>query len=261
MLLRELLLTRRLSALMEDRRLQSLDRNVYLRLLLHPLDVMSAHAAGIGVSIKSIRRAAARLLETEWVFIGERRGRGRSIILVPWMPPAVEAAIADELHRIRSDVHYVGEWLMKCILDLLVKETNVWENARLSWAVAGDGGGRLEFDRWYPTWRVAVEFQGSQHFTAGTPFSTTEEELRQQMRRDTFKAGLCSRHGATLVEVRPAELTFDTMCAKLTGLLPLIPVQHSGPLFVAVAQMCQSYINHVNRLERSGSRPPTHLDN
>ncbi|MFS8583352.1 MAG: hypothetical protein FWJ61_10915 [Limnochordales bacterium] len=247
MFLRQLFSTRVLAALLDDRRLRNIDRTVFLRFYYHPLAPISVHASATGIHDRTYRRAAARLLEYGWLYIGTRRGPGGAMILVPWMPPEVETHVANELQRIRNDVFYVGEWLMKCWLDLLVKEHEVWENARLPWAVAGDGSGRLEFDRWYPTWRVAVEFQGSQHFSVGATFSTTEEELRQQQLRDHVKAGVCARHGVTLVEVRAADLTLDALQAKLSRALPLIPVQEFGPLFTALSQMSQSYINHAAR--------------
>ncbi len=247
MYLRELMAGRVLPALLADRRLRPIDRTVYLRFHLHPLATIHAHTTGAGINDRTFRRAASRLLEHGWLYIGERVGPGGSMILVPWMPLTVENEVANELQRIRNDVFYVGEWLMKCWLDLMVKELNVWENARLPWAVAGDGSGRLEFDRWYPTWRVAVEFQGSQHFTTGTAFSTTEEELRQQKLRDNLKAGVCARNGVKLVEVRATELNYHALRAKLADDLPLIPVRESGPLFVTMSQMSQAYVNHATR--------------
>lgn len=58
----------------------------------------------------------------------------------------------------------------------------------------------LELDTWDGD-KLAVEYQGIQHYKFPNPFHKTEEEFRKQVRRDQIKAELCRQLGIHLIRV------------------------------------------------------------
>lgn len=247
MSLRQLLSDEVLSALGRDPRLLPTDVVVYLHLFCHPPNTVYAHARQKGMSSETFRRSAKRLVQYGWA---DTIPSGRWPIVVASMPVDVESEIAKKLNLLREEVSYVGEWLMKCLLDLLVSDTDYGDNARPSWLVSGEGSGRFELDRWYRSAKVAFEFQGIQHFRAGNAFVTDENELRARIERDLRKAAICNTEGIRLIHVTASDLSFHRMRDKIEGLLPIAHLRESRPIYRALEKMCRSYINHASRDER-----------
>lgn len=235
-----------LPALFADSRLASTDLKVYLWLRFFGFGTMHSNAIASRIPRETFRRSALRLLETEWVYKIESPSGGRSRYFA-WMPPDVEQAAANELLRVRNDVAHVGEWLMKCVLDIMVMDLDYHDNARPAWLVSGGGSGRMELDRWYRSAGVAFEFQGSHHFRVGGPHAPTAVELSEQIVRDNVKAGICSRENVHLVEITAQDLSYSSMLSKIDGLLPLRVVREQGVLARTLANQCQNYANYVAR--------------
>lgn len=100
------------------------------------------------------------------------------------------------MNRVREGVLYRGEWLMRCLLDLWLRDSEFIDNARPERLVSGLGSGRLELDRWYVSSHVAFEFQGAQHYRVGTPYTQSEDQLEERKRLDRLKAELCEEEGS-----------------------------------------------------------------
>lgn len=235
--------------LFNDMRLNSTDALVWLKLYRHRVNTISGHLRTINFARETFRRSVRKLTELGWAYTVES-ANSRSLLVVPSIPPSAENLMIRELERVRNEIAFVGEWLMKCILDLVVDDHDFRDNARPAWLVSGDGSGRFELDRWYRSAKVAFEFQGSQHYQPDTSLHAGINEFQQQQWRDNLKAGICARQGIRYVEIPANELGVDFMLAKLTGLLPLRPIQTDRPLIKAIANMCLSYVNVVNREER-----------
>ena len=87
---------------------------------------------------------------------------------------------ATEIRRLRSKLGhsaYYGEALLKALLDLLVGETHYLDNARPSFLVNPLTQQLLEYDRYYPSRRVAIEFHGPQHDRATAVFPDEQAAL------------------------------------------------------------------------------------
>lgn len=230
-------------ALACDRRLTASDTRAYLQFFWNPPMSIYAHAQMSGIPRETLRVSARRLVELDWAVEGNVK---RQTVIIPWMPVSVEERVATELMAIRDHVSFKGEWLMKCLLDLVVHEQRFHDNPRLSWLVTGGGSGRLELDRWYPFAKVACEFQGPQHDRI-SPLSPTQQSLDQQQTLDHVKASLCNNEGIKLIHVRPSELNIHTIREKVYGYLPLTPLREGRPLFRLLDQLCRSYTNHANK--------------
>lgn len=238
-------------------RLSASASSVYLSLYYFPMQSISDHAARLGWAKSTIRRAIYNLIDINWVYMTREKGPHRSDLFVPSIPPEVESEITKHLLNIRNDVPYIGEWLMRCLLDLIVADKDFWDNARPPWLVTQDGSGRLEIDRWYRSAAVAIEFQGSQHYRTGTDFATSDAEVNRQMMRDNIKAGICQRHNISFVEISGLELTPYVIQGKVKDLLPVFPINESGPIFSTLTKMCRSYVNSAIRSEKHAFKQTT----
>lgn len=201
----------------------------------------------MGISRATASRLVQELLAADWV---EVVPAGRWRLIGPWMPMHVEEQVVRLLERARDRCPRVGEWLMMCLLNLLIRDLDYDDNARLSWLVSGEGSGRYEIDRLYNRLRVAFEFQGPQHFRRETSFHGTEQDFEEQVERDKIKAAICATEGIQLFYVTPADLSLQAMYERLSGVVPIVPPRMNRPLFRAVERMCRSYANFVARSEK-----------
>lgn len=94
----------------------------------------------------------------------------------------------------------IGEgWVSETELFYLIKnafpQTSVVQHGKPPWL------GRQHFDIWIPRWRVALEYQGKQHYEP-VAFFGGEEAFSQTVERDRRKKELAASHQVTLIEVR-----------------------------------------------------------
>ncbi|MGE5674617.1 MAG: hypothetical protein ACM3XM_12240 [Mycobacterium leprae] len=112
----------------------------------------------------------------------------------------------------------IGEGLMREYLSLLVDSTEFQDGGTHGSVRNPRTGMPLQFDRYYPGYRTALEFDGPQHFGATAKF--TPEESAEQQARDLMKQALCPTVGVHLVVVLPADLSLQGMRQKIGKLLP-----------------------------------------
>lgn len=248
--------TKLFPALFHDRRLHANATLMRIQLQYSPVDTLAGHQRRWGKPKETLRLAIQRLVKCGWAYELPQQDR-RSALIVPWMPSDVEKLVAAELEQVRNEVAFIGEWLMKCILFLIVDDRDYRYNVRPAWLNAGDGRGNLEIDYWQRGDRVAIEFQGMQHYRLEPVFHKDKGQFLDQQVRDYVKAGLCIRNGAKYIEISAVELSFEAIVAKIQGILPLRPIPMDGPIVRTLENMCQSYVNSVHRaLRRSNDMPP-----
>lgn len=238
-------------ALIDDVRLRPSDVHIYGILWHYPWLSRRETARRAQVARESFRRAARRLLELDWAYEADMP-RGTAVI--PWMPVEVEQRVIAQLSPVREGVPFRGEWLMRCLLDLWLRNGDFIDNARPEWLVSGDGSGRLELDRWYVASNVAFEYQGQQHYRVGTPYTQTQEQLQERIRLDRLKAQLCRAEGIRLIYVHPSDLSLEGIRRKLEGVLPIFPLAEDRPLVRFIERQCRSYRNFAARAQVE-SRP------
>lgn len=64
-----------------------------------------------------------------------------------------------------------------------------------------DTGKNLELDCYNPDLKIAVEYQGQQHYRFIKYFHKDEEAFRKQQQRDQYKKAVCESRGICLIEV------------------------------------------------------------
>lgn len=75
-------------------------------------------------------------------------------------------------------------------------------NTRPKWLVNPQTGHRLELDCYNKTLKLAVEYNGEQHYCYVPRFHKSEGELEYQKYRDEVKKRLCEKKGVELITVK-----------------------------------------------------------
>lgn len=238
-----------------NRSLQPLAKLLYAWLVQQPIGPRTQDelAAVLGVSARlAISRALTQLRADGWLHItpvaGKRIYQPHDSHLLARQD---KAALFQELvQRTRPR----GEFIMKLMLDELVTDEMFQDNARPGFLRSPQTGERMEFDRWYTEAKVAIEFNGIQHYRATKDFS--EQQVRDQRTRDLAKEALATRKGIRLIILRGRDLTFDRLKAKLQGLLPLRELRTEDPVVQLLTAEGRQYGSGQPR--RAGiDRPPT----
>lgn len=189
-----------------------------------------------GYAINTVRKELKQLADLGWLEISFGRRRCMRYRLC-------DPIRKDELERYErlmlqlKNFPYRGEAILKGILDIIVAESRFTDNARPHFLINPLTGLPLEYDRYYPDWRVAIEFNGAQHDqpTEGT------SNAHSVYVRDLFKEALSLRNGVTLIAFRPPELSLATVTMKLRGHLPLRRISASDPSIPLIEQYARGY--------------------
>lgn len=116
-----------------------------------------------------------------------------------------------------------GQFLMARKVELRTG-TYVVENGELNCLVNRKTGARLQYDVLLPEYKIALEFQGPQHYRV-TGLYPSEDQLLQQQERDRLKRVLSAQAGFTLVEIDARSLSFESIDQLLVRMgVPLMPV-------------------------------------
>jgi len=145
----------------------------------------------------------------------------------------------------------VGQYLLKCIVAVLVVDQLLIENGEVLRLVNPFTGGQLHYDLLLPVSRVALEFQGPQHYRT-TQRYPSDTQLQEQRMRDDIKRRFSETHGITLIEVRADDLSFGTISSLLRR--HNVPIRHSlddqQHLCDAIEAEAANYRRWAQRLER-----------
>lgn len=217
-----------------------------MHLHLSPVATRVQHGKQLRLAPETMRRATRELVKNQWAYERYLLG-GRSPVIVPWMPPYVEELVVRELTRVRGEVGLVGEWLLECILYLVVDERDFRRNVRPQWLTLGLGGGRLEIDFWFWKQKVAIEFHGLHHYEYDPRLHSHRQDFVEQRTRDHVKAGLCAKHGIHYVEIPASELSIEYVLNKVRGVLPLRPFPTESAVVFTLEELCLSFVGAVNR--------------
>lgn len=202
------------------------------------------------ISRKTVIRIVDSLARAGWVRI---TGTSHRKVLIPTMPDALQKARLEDLKVRKALAPHAGEFLLKAMLDQVVDSQDFVDNARPWFLQSGTTGEFLEFDRYYYVHKVAVEFNGRQHYetTPEFPDQAAVDEIKE---RDRLKAEICKERGIILVTVVPEDLVWSRLLNKLPGVLPRKLVDTKGPYAVGLEELCKEYIAHYRRAKNRDRR-------
>ncbi|MBY6278593.1 MAG: hypothetical protein CWE10_21135 [Symbiobacterium thermophilum] len=112
-------------------------------------------------------------------------------------------------------------------------------------------GGQLHYDLLLPVSRVALEFQGPQHYRTTERYPSASQ-LQEQRMRDEVKRRFSDSHGIALIEVTAADLSFRTISALLRrhGVPLRTNLDDLHHLYSAIEAEAAKYRRWAERLER-----------
>jgi hypothetical protein len=90
---------------------------------------------------------------------------------------------------------------------------------RPDWLRNPETGERLELDCYNDDLKIAVEYNGEQHYKWPNFTNQTYEQFINQTRRDTLKADLCDRNGVYLIVV-PCHVLYENIPSYIMSYLP-----------------------------------------
>lgn len=67
--------------------------------------------------------------------------------------------------------------------------------------LANDDGNQMELDGYCENLGIAFEYQGEQHYSLGTHYITSAQDLERRQRHDEMKSTLCQQHGVFLFQI------------------------------------------------------------
>lgn len=123
---------------------------------------------------------------------------------LPAKQPVQEAEV--EAEELKVKVVSKGERLCREFLESYFKKPFV--TVRPNWLKNPETLRNLELDCYNEELNLAVEYNGKQHYRYPNSFHKTEEDVRNQARRDMMKESLCTLNGVRLIVV-PYTVPYD----------------------------------------------------
>jgi hypothetical protein len=90
---------------------------------------------------------------------------------------------------------------------------------RPSWLLNPETGENLELDCYNEELKIAVEYNGEQHYKWPNFTNQTREQFINQVRHDMFKSNLCDRNGVYLIIV-PYNVSYESITNYIIAQLP-----------------------------------------
>lgn len=94
-----------------------------------------------------------------------------------------------------------------------------FKSARPEWLINPETGRRLQLDCYNDKIKIAIEYNGEQHYKWPNFTGQTYEQFINQVRRDMLKAELCERNGVYLITV-PYSVPYDEIPSFIAQRLP-----------------------------------------
>lgn len=202
-----------------------------------------ARAAGLG-SRTTVHSLVKELQGAGWLRVS-RRPQHRCYTYEPLDPHLAQREEAWRRAKNRLErAEFLGEALMKEMLNVLVADDRFQDNARPGFLKNPLTDEFLEFDRWYFEAGVAFEFNGPQHYgtTRGYP---DPAEVRMQRARDLIKAALVREQRIQLIILTAADLTFDVLIDRIGDRLPRRELRLEDPVVRELEALSRSYVHRA----------------
>ncbi|HHY11216.1 MAG TPA: helix-turn-helix domain-containing protein [Firmicutes bacterium] len=197
-----------------------------------------------GVSRSAALQACHSLTKHGWVALSNT---GNSRIAVPCYPDEIERLRIEMLLWEKDMAPFLGEFLMRKILDEIVASTSYMDNARPSFLKNPETGQPLEIDRFYRE-GVGFEYNGDQHYRPTAKYD--QQAVRKQATRDAIKLGLSTKYGITIVTVVDRDLSIDSMIAKVPSSLSKRHLNRESLYLRKLDEICQEHAATMENIRR-----------
>jgi len=188
----------------------------------------------------TLRRASAELVAAGWLTI--QQANRKSPIQFKLRNPVsaqLRARIASRRRKVRGAQNR-GEALLREFLTLLIAVDKYEDDASPDFLLNPFTRELMDLDRYYPTAKVAVEFNGDQHYEE-TDLATREETVKQ-VGRDAMKAFLCKAQGIDLAIIHPEDLNLKRIDQKIPTRLPRRRgLERMEPMVAALEELASEY--------------------
>jgi hypothetical protein len=94
-----------------------------------------------------------------------------------------------------------------------------FKTCRPNWLKNPETGHNLELDCYNEELKIAIEYNGSQHYKFPNSFHSSKEKFIQQVRRDKYKAKMCEKFGVYLISV-PYTVPYENIEEYIKNRLP-----------------------------------------
>jgi hypothetical protein len=115
------------------------------------------------------------------------------------VPDSFRYLVSDVFPRRRQSTKRTGESICRETLEQIYRQP--FPACRPTWLRNPETNRCMELDCYNDALRLAVEYDGEQHFVFPNTFHRTEDDFRKQLRRDARKRELCRQYGIRLINV------------------------------------------------------------
>lgn len=165
-------------------------------------------------TIEAIKDNTDRVIELPSLY-EEESMKDLCVDMTPNIPPEFVTNICINTNKYLSK----GE---KICRDTLEKIYGVkFENVRPNWLLNDKTGYPLELDCYNADLKLAIEYQGQQHYKWPNQFHKTYNEFKEQLRRDKLKVDVCQKQGVHLICV-PYNINYPLIPQYIIRHLPEI---------------------------------------
>lgn len=116
-----------------------------------------------------------------------------------------------------------SKWKMEriCKITLEILTGYEFSSVRPDWLKNPLTGRNLELDCYNDTLKLALEYNGKQHYVFTPRFHKNEHDLELQIYRDELKQSLCDQNGVTLIIV-PYTISEQELCSYILRKLRIV---------------------------------------
>jgi len=220
-------------------------RFIYVSLWGSPGRSMRGLSAVTGYHHHAVKVHCDLLQKAGWADMQRKR---TGYVVFATIPREVQERLATEFLAFLDTCAYVGESVTRAWRDVLVADHGFVDNFRPDFLRNPRTGQAMEYDMYEPQRRLAIEYNGPQHYGPTLMFPDPRE-YQEQRTRDLVKQGLSAEHGIRLITIEARDLTLKGMLAKLDG-LPLKRYDPSGPCIKMLEEVGSKLIRAAEKLDK-----------
>ena len=209
-------------------------------------------AAKVGQCVRAARRAVRLLLAAEWLSL-HQANRLKPLIVRLFVDP-VRRLQEREIRQAKARIDVSenkGEAIMVEIVTAMAATNRFLVNGFAENSRNPETGFRLQWDMFFYELRVAIEFNGEQHY--GPTELYTKEQSEAQQRRDAYKYKAAEREGIRVIVIRTEDLSVAGVLNKIRGAVPLNEEAKNPRLLRYLDKVCKRYRGAAERRRRKSA--------